>query len=480
MLLKLKNNKAKIMNNRFDLTQFGQLQQNVPSLYDLSHLGAMNKEEKNSPQLQEEYSNPSNWPGFSDLSKEEKIQRIMYSQWDPANQSPTGGYVPPGTYESKAARMAASSLVPLLVPGGSSTGALTEGWGNTGNIINALAKPVSNITGGTLSNIAYESPNIKNSQDLSNVTKNAGLMNAVLETIPFAGRALSSTAELFNPTKYMSNKMDQIKDEAQNVKSIMDSKYAPINEKYGDSLVTLDPEKYMQDMGISRNKLYQDSKLSYDEFLKKPNYSNLKDLQTQVARSYSTVASNINKPKTAQLFNFYQNNLRNGQKQFLSRDPEALNQFNDATNYARENYYPYLSSPDLRKVVSKGSDANVSGNSLINSIKKTMDKKVGNRDVLPETHPLVQHLTDMQNRKNLGNLSKSTLPTITGSAIGYALGHPELGATAGAGLTTGMLSSIGNSILENTIQNPLAKKLAEHLTHAYYGAGRAGINLSNQ
>jgi hypothetical protein len=104
------------MNSSFDLSAFGTLQQNPTSLYDLSHFDAQPKEEENAPQIQEQYSNPTNWPGFSSLPKEEQMQKIAFSQFDPANQSPTGGYVTPGQYESKSQRLAASIIPTLMVP----------------------------------------------------------------------------------------------------------------------------------------------------------------------------------------------------------------------------------------------------------------------------------------------------------------------------------------------------------------------------
>ena len=63
-----------------------------------------------------EYSNPTQYPGFSNLSKQEQLQRIALSGIDPSNLTGTGTFVPPGTYQNPLVRGAYSFLTNLLQP----------------------------------------------------------------------------------------------------------------------------------------------------------------------------------------------------------------------------------------------------------------------------------------------------------------------------------------------------------------------------
>src|SRR2546428_446670 len=124
------------MQSSYDLSDLGGKLINNNSSYDLSDLGGQlvnndkihgvqdikknliqqTQQQSNKPLAQEEYSNPTQYPGFNKLSPQEQMQRIQYSSIDPANQSPTGGYVPPGTLDQPYARMAASTLPQAMLP----------------------------------------------------------------------------------------------------------------------------------------------------------------------------------------------------------------------------------------------------------------------------------------------------------------------------------------------------------------------------
>ena len=194
-------------------------------------------QQQRTPQMQEEFSNPTMWPGFSDLPKEEQLRRIAYSQFDPANEASGGRYVPGGTYESDPARMMASVLPTLAVP------ELRAGW----PVVRGLANALTRVGAGTLGNIAYQAPNIKSKEDLVNVAIQSGALNALLEgaTLPLRGAA--RLAEIFNPLKYTANKAAQIKNEFTASKAVTDEMYRPINEEYNDFPVTLTPKNYLEE-----------------------------------------------------------------------------------------------------------------------------------------------------------------------------------------------------------------------------------------
>lgn len=432
------------------------------------------------PQPQEEFSNPAIMPGFSDLPKEEQLKRIEFSQFDPANLSPFGTTVAPGTYESGSARLVASMVPQLLnaeLPG---SGLLSR------YLINPLLRLGGRLGQGTASNLIYQAPELKTKEDWKNAASEDLKLNALLEggTLPF--RIPNYFAEMTNPLKFTANKAAQIQRETQNANATMNKLYSPINTKYGEAVVTSDPKKYLADVGIEKKGLYTNAKDVYDEFIKNPTYKNLSDLKTQVGRDYARISTLPDKVNKAQLFNKHQNSINQLKRDFLSGDESAINQLNLADSYAANHYFPYLSTPTLRKI-GKG-HLDVSPKSLSSSIKKATEKTVGigkgEKSVIPENHPLRNHLSDLNKFINFGNLSQFTLPTVTGAIAGEVL-HPGLGGAIGGGLgglgssqIANMASKFGAPSLTNAIQNPLTQNVFNYTRPWWYGGGRALISTN--
>lgn len=433
--------------------------------------------EKKGMQRQEEFSNPTQWPGFSSLPKKEQLEKISSSLFDPANISPTGTSVQPGTFESKSQRFLSSNLLPFLTPGGE----FVKGGSALAEISNAILNPVNRIASGTASNIAYELPEIKSKKELSKKIEESSLLNTALEVIPGSVGAAKGLAEIVNPIKYMKNKADVIKDEASVAKKTMDEKYAPVREKFDDLNLTINPEKYLEQLGIVRSDLSPGGKIIHDNFINEPTFANLHDLQSKLGSDWAKTASHPSTYEKSELYEIMRGNTNDKIQEILSRDPKSLMQYNDATEFARNTYYPYLSSDTLRTVSRKGSEADISSDVLKEAIKKSSNKVIGKQtiseganEVIPQGHALRQHLNDMENKENMAKLYKAILPPTIGSFGG------GLGIGSGIAASGALLSPLGNTALSSTIQNPMAEKIAKALLPVYLTSGRGGIDLYNE
>lgn len=431
------------------------------------------------PQMQEKYSNPTIMKGFQNLPKQAQKQAIMDSQMDPANQSPVGTFVPPGTYESDPARMLATTA-PLM--------AMPEIGMGEGIFSRYVAEPIANslarMGGGTASDIAYNAPNIQDKSDLAKVGKHGLINNALLEagTAPF--RIPSYFGEMFNPLKYATGKANQIRQEYQATKATTDEMYRPVNEKYNGVNVTSTPDQYMKTAGIDRADLYPDAKIVYDHFLAEPTFANLHNLQSKLGKDWARISTHPATAEKAQLFAQMRDSLKQNVETFLSRDPAALQQYNLASEYAKNSHYPYLATPTLRNIA-KG-NVEVQPKRLSKSIDQATRKTMGNTDrsMIPEAHPLRNHLADLNKMTQFGEAAQYAIPAILGG-IGGEILHPGLGGIIGGGATalgasqmSSMASKFGAPNMTNFVQNPLVERLFNRTAPWWYGAGRAGINAS--
>lgn len=450
------------------------IEEYVPSLNDLpasQYLEAAaspnyrQEAPENSPQIQEEFSNPTNYPGFENLPKKERLERIAFSQFDPANQTALGGVYPPGAYESKPTRLVSSVLPTLFAPELKAALSLLPR-----TAINALSR----IGAGTAGNIAYESPNIKSRQDLMNVASNSAKGNALLEGGLAPLRLAAGMAEVVNPINYARNKASLIKNEHDMAFKKMEENFKPINDKYNNYIISVTPKKYLNQSGIKRDNLFPDAQKYYDEFLSKPVYKNLVNFKSQIGRDWATLKPGEN-VRDLQQFGQYSRKLDDKIKNFLRRDKNSLNQYEIANKYAQDVYYPYLSTPTLRKI-SKGKFNAIYPEKMAKSLEGATERVVGQgqKFTIPENHPLRNHMRDLKNRLTLGDVAEFAIPTIAGGLAGGMI-HPAagLGGIAG-GLGTGFGSKLLRSKLLEfpVVQSPGVQNVFKELSPAYYGIGR--------
>jgi hypothetical protein len=402
------------------------------------------KPESYKPQLQEEFSNPTQWPGFEKLSPEEQRQRISWSTTDPANQTATGGFLPGGAYESPITRGAASFIPTLAAP------QLKGGVSGITGIINALNR----VGAGAIGNIAYESPNIKTFEQLKSVGGESAIRNLFLEGLPILTRGISGASEIYNPSyNFAKQKMNEIANEYSASKSLQRETYRPVFEKYGTQDVTSNPEKYLRNAGISSKKLYPESKKIYDEFLEKPTFQNLHNLQSVIGKDLRTVSRDTTKPLTKQRFTQYRNNLQDLAKDFISIDENALGKYNLGSQITKNLVEPFRSTPTLRKI-SYGTKINPEPIQIANAIKNGREKIAyesgGNVfTAIPKGHPLEKHMNHINTRMDIGNSMQKLVPEFSKKVL------PNL------------VGAIQNKTIGNVFKN---------LDPAYYIGGRAAIS----
>ena len=146
-------------------------------------------------------------------------------------------------------------------------------------------------------------------KDFPETLKENALLNTALEAASYPlARAVRGTAELFNPIQYSRKLAKQIKMEHDASEVVMKENYRPIKEKYGDSLLSVTPEKYLKKAGINKNNLYADAEKYYDDFVKQPTYSNLLNLKSQIGRDWAKISPTNTHGRDVQLFNRYKHN----------------------------------------------------------------------------------------------------------------------------------------------------------------------------
>lgn len=466
------------LSSGFNPNEFGKLSIENPAAEQLESIAQKQNIPMNNqrtPQIQEEFSNPSVMKEFNEFPQKEQLKRIALSQFDPANMTSTGSFVPPGTYESDPARMIGSALLALSNP------EISAGRGLFSRYVgNPLLNMASRIGSGTIGNIGYQSPNIKNEKELIEAAQKGFGANALLEAGALPFRSTSHLGEIFNPEKFAQQKSNQIKKEFESTKSQMNNLYKPVQEEYNHFPVTVTPEKYLKSAGVTRNKLYPDAKIIYDEFKNEPNFNNLHRLQSKIGEDWARTSQHPTTYERSQAFNNMRERLKEKTQNFLKRDENALNQYKTATEFAKSNYFPYLSTPTLRKI-SKGK-LDVSPRMLSSSIKKGTEKTVGReeKNVIPESHALRNHLQDLNKMINFGKAAQTLVPTATGALVGESI-SPGLGGMLGGalgGAAGAGLSKFASPAIASTSQNPLIQHIFKNiLSPAYYSGGRATGNV---
>lgn len=446
----------------------------VQKLSSMAESQALPSETGRRPQMQEEFSNPMLSQGFNQLPQEEKLKRISMSQFDPANLSPMGTYVPSGTYESEGARLLNSALLAAAQP------EMAAGKGIASRyIINPLANLISRIGIGTAANVAYQAPDIKSGQDLSEALEKGLTSNALLEgiTLPFRGAA--HLGEIFNPEKFAQQKASQIKNEYQNVIKEQKEAYRPVFDKYGSQKVTNEPENYLGFSEKEMNRFTPKIDKEYKDFIDEPTFKNLHDLQSMVGKEWIDYAGNPKMKKTAQTLNIARNSLKNKIQDFLSQDENALNQYNLGSEITKNKVKPYEFNKKM-KLLSKGKIQDISPNQLSSLITKGTQKEYGE---IPLTHPLRNHLNDLNKMINFGKAAQTLVPTITGAIAGESL-YPGAGGILGGalgGATGAGISKFASPAIAGLSQNPLLQRTFKNISPLYYTGGRmAGNILSSQ
>lgn len=351
-------------------------------------------------------------------------------------------------------------------------------------LIPGAANMLGRTLAGTAATTASQAPEINSMNDFNKSFKQNLGWNALLEgaTTPFRGA--SSLAELQNPIKYANKKAGDIRNEFQSAKTLQNETYKPVFDKYGSYNVTLNPEKYLNDLGIKEKGLYSEAKELYKKFKNEPTFQNLHNLQSKIGQDLRSAQVARNKPASVSRFKSYNKKLNNKVSDYLKHDPEMLDQYNKGREITKNVVSPYEANKDLEKII-YGTKEGHTPKSVLNAIKKGTEKITSKKGLeaftaIPEGHPLRNHLKDIGKRLNIGSALGYGIPTALGGLAGEYL-HPGMGGVIGALAAPTLKAMAGKHIggLSEQIQNPLIENAIKKLSIPYYIGGRnviSGIN----
>lgn len=433
--------------------------------------------------------NESNYPDLSMLSEKkypavENIKNQISSANGPQysdeqmNKSPlinsylqkiNDANAQPKKDDTDISKLAASAAMTLGAP------EVTGGEGLfTRYLLDPALNAFSRVGAGTAGNIAYETRNTNGMQHLPEIAKNSLINNMKLEVPASIARTPGYAAEMFNPTEYAAQKGNQIKNEFENAQAIQKGAYNSVFNKYGDSLVTLTPNRYLGFTNRQIARFTPEIKQSYKDFQNSPTLQNLHNLQSQMGKDYRKISDNTNLINKSQTIKKTRDMVKNKIQSSLSFDKDALNNYNHGSDLTRDLVEPYRSNDILKDMVN-GVKKEYQPTDTANAIRKGI--QTGD---IPAGHALVNHLHDLDKMTNFGNLAQDVIPPAIGAIAGNKL------YSGGGGMLAGALSGAGlnhyfSDKLIRIAKNPLVNGvMSKYVKPTYYGAGRFGIGYSDQ
>lgn len=406
-------------------------------------------------------------PTLSDIPNISASEELLNKASEMAKQPAYDGS---DSWQQSAAKLGISAALPLLAPEFS--------LGN--KLLSGVANAASRIGAGTAGNIAYNLPQVSSMDDLSTLSRNALFENAGLEALTAPLKFAGAAAELTNPLNYTADKTNQIRNEYNILSNLQKQHYSVPTERYGLEKVTNNPLNYLDYSAQEIKRFTPESRRFYNQFLEDPTFSNLHKLQSQMGRDINLINPRA-KPNQYQTLSSARSAAKDKIQDYLSRDPEALENYNIGSHITRDYLAPYEANKNLLKIVSGTKDP--SPNQLLSAIRK------GREDIaygkgenaipkIPDSHNLTNHLLDIENRINRGQAISDLGGAIGGGILGE-LFHPGIGGALGGASTGALYSKFGNPFLNKLVQNPWLQRQAENLAPYYYTLGRAGTNAFN-
>lgn len=474
------------MQSRYDLTKLGG-KQSTPS-YDLSHLGGtvaggdaagdalqgiqkqiMDEIQTPNAQMQEGYSNPAMQNNFGMLPKQEQMQRLSLSSFDPANRNSLGGIVPGGTYENDISRNAAATAASLMNP---------EMSGGNSLLMRYFAQPVANsmsrIGSGSAANMISDLPNIKNMDQAKALLKNSLSANAILEAGTSPLRIAGHAAEILNPIQHTRDKIRDIQTEYAGARQAQRAAYDPVTAAYGNTNVTNRPSEYLGFTRAQTRYFTPEIRRVYQDFIGRPTFDNLHRLQSQMYRDAASLEGNSNKINTLQTIRRTREQIQGQIQNFLARDPQALASYNRGIDLTRDLIKPYEYNEKLTKVA-RGQVTEMKPQQLRKEILKGVQEEYGG---IPVGHPLRNHLRDLDKFADFGN-AVNDIGIPAAGLIGGEIASPGLGGAI-TGLAAGGGARYMMPGLVKGAQNPLLERMMRAINPLYYSAGRTAINQFNR
>lgn len=330
------------------------------------------------PNESEATGSPAGLPGQAMGAKPSLSSYAQNSDFDPSDQTPGGGYVPHGTYNTPGARVGSELLASMLVPEFNSLRPILAAGARAG-------------TGAGI-NTATSALNPDNKNSLAKTgAENLGL-NALLESMPYVGKAIGWMTQGVRPAAHARDIIEGLgqgsqtleengKSLAQDIKnahagheSVVKSYLDPITKEHGNENVystekpTPNKKGQLSLLDILRQKpnlpdLNDEHEVGevYKEFNKNPTFNNTHKLQQELGIRIGKLQKMQYSPeleKKIASLRESRGQLLDGMDHYLqTNDPAAAKNWEKGINYFKEHVLPYRTDSTIRNIV-QGKETN--------------------------------------------------------------------------------------------------------------------------
>lgn len=247
------------------------------------------------------------------------------------------------------------------------------------------------------------------------------------ELVGAAPRALGWLAEKTNPQKFTRRMQTEIHHGADRALHDMQQEYNSVTDRYGHDWVTPTPQQYL---GLSpRNERYltPNAERAVQDFEEEPSFGNLHHLQSKLGSEAAKISTVPAEARAFQEMTDMRQRALDRISGFLRQDPAALGRYEEGRRIGRERYYPYKSTPTLRKISEGVIDRTLNPSRLHSELTKATEKLSGanGRTAIPENHHLQGVLRRMGNRMETASIFKPGIhlaSSIGGGVAGGATG----------------------------------------------------------
>lgn len=318
------------------------------------------------------------------------------------------------------------------------------------------------------------------SEDPMQGAKDMSVIQAALEAAPLPFKAVGALAEKIHPQNFAKGLAKRIADGYKSAKATAKELYDPIFKAHGEKNIYQTDQPQIGQIGQRligdmpqgspdiigdtlqlsdrdvRRYLGKEVTDMYDRFQAMPTLNNAKDLRTTLGKKMSSKMQDVPDVYRSTLnssLNYARDLVSKDMEHFLNRtDSNAMNQWQRATNYFRENVAPYRVHRGVYNLA-KGQRSWVSPAQLKDTLRNAMDMRTDQgRFLIPREHMLGDALSEMEGKMNRSDLISNLANLVVG----------EMTMPGMVGLIGGQVVKPASK-LTKTIHNPITQMLGETL-----------------
>lgn len=427
--------------------------------------------------------NPHNYGSIVNNQQQMPQWQINQNEmFNPANQTDSGSMVPPGTYNTPAAKAAATLL----------SGALTGTIGIPEAVAAKLWSPVSGAISSTmrvggmsglggLENIGQGKGSI--GQQFEEGALHSIPLSIAGESLSIPFRAAKYIAEKIHPEEYTNKMAEAIRSTYNKYSNQAKDIFTGLKDSHGQSNIydiqnNLPNMHYFKTPQETFNSYPNTIKKLHTEFTNNPTYKNAQDLQKQMG-SYigklreggNTDPSTLNAISDTKEARDYI--IQDITDFFDSVGGKTKEKYNEGRAIIRDITSPHENNPVINKIA-KGLKTEVDPHELASNLQKLQES-----GELPKNHYLREELKALQEKIHTGQLYQYGIP-IAASIAGGELMHPGIATALGGLGAGGYLGHVASPYIAKVAQNPELVKLVKALSAPYYAGMQALIGYNNK